>query len=266
MDLNLTRPIIFFDIEATGLNVHSDRIVELAALKINPNGTQEEKNIRVNPTIPIEASALKVHGISNKDVENEPTFEDISKDLVKFFKGCDLAGYNSNKFDIPLLAEEFLRANVDFDLKKSKFVDAQVVFFKMEQRTLSAAYKYYCNKELKNAHNAMSDTIATFEILKAQLDRYPDLKNDVEFLSKFTTQTKYVDFAGRVIYNDKGQEVFNFGKYRGKPVEEIFQKDKGYFNWMMNGDFPLYTKKVLTAIQLRSAFGEKMTIGKTSLK
>lgn len=209
----------------------------------------------VNPGIPIPKETTKIHGITDEDVKDAPTFAEIAQSLANEFEGCDFAGYNLNKFDIPLLAEEFMRVNVDFDLKKRKFVDVQVIFHKMEQRTLSAAYKFYCNKELKDAHSATADTRATYEILQAQLDKYPDLENDIDYLSDYSAQKKNVDFAGRIIYNAKGVEVFNFGKYKGVPVEEVLKNDTGYFGWIMNGDFPLYTKKVLTNIKLRT-FGK----------
>ncbi|MDO4780648.1 MAG: exonuclease domain-containing protein, partial [Bacteroides sp.] len=251
MELNLKNPIIFFDLETTGININTDRIVELSYIKVYPNGKEEVKTIRVNPEIHIPKEASEVHGIYDKDVENCPTFKEVSKNLAKDFEGCDLAGFNSNRFDIPLLAEEFLRAEADIDISKRKFIDVQVIFHKMEQRTLSAAYKFYCDKELQDAHSAEADTRATYEVFKAQLDRYPQLKNDVAFLSDFSSFTKNVDFAGRIVYNDKGVEVFNFGKYKGEPVAEVLKKDIGYYGWIMNGDFTLNTKSVLTKIRLR---------------
>ena len=251
MKLNLKNPLVFFDLETTGINVATDRIVEIAYLKIFPNGNEESKVIRVNPGMPIPAESTAIHGISDEDVKNEPKFNELAQTFANTFEGCDFAGYNSNKFDIPLLAEEFLRADVDFDLKKRKFIDVQVIFYKMEQRTLSAAYKFYCKKDLENAHSALADTKATYEILKSQLDVYSDLTNDVDYLSNFSSQNNNADLLGRIIYNEKGNEVFNFGKYKGKSVEEVLEKDPGYYGWMMNGDFPLYTKKVLTNIKLR---------------
>ncbi|MBN2520388.1 MAG: 3'-5' exonuclease [Bacteroidales bacterium] len=251
MELNLRNPLIFFDVESTGVNVASDRIVEISYLKIFPNGNKISKTIRINPTIPIPKKVSDIHGITDEDVKNEPTFAEIAKSLINEFEGCDFAGYNSNKFDIPILAEEFIRADVDFDLKKRRFVDVQVIFHKKEQRTLSAAYKFYCNKELENAHSAEADTNATYEILKAQLDKYKDLKNDIEALSAYSAHNKNVDFVGRIVYNEKGVETFNFGKYKGRTVEDVFEKDPAYYGWMMNNDFPLYTKKVLTSIKLR---------------
>jgi DNA polymerase-3 subunit epsilon len=255
MELKLKNPIVFFDLETTGINVASDRIVEISWLKIMPSGQEVSHTQLVNPTIPIDPRATAIHGISDEDVKDKPTFKEIAKSLVREFEGCDLAGYNSNKFDIPLLAEEFLRAEVDFDMSRRKFIDVQVIFHKMEQRTLSAAYKFYCEKDLEEAHTAEADTRATYEILKAQLDRYGDLENSVEFLSGFSAQKRNVDFAGRIILNDRDVEVFNFGKYKGEPVEEVLRKDPGYFGWILNGDFPLHTKKVLTNIKLR-AFGK----------
>ncbi len=257
MNLKLAKPIVFFDIESTGIDVVKDRIVEISLIKINPDGSKESFTQRVNPTIPIQKEAEKIHGIKYEDVKDQPTFAAIAKKIVEYIRGCDLGGYNSNKFDIPLLAEELMRADVDFDIKKCRFVDVQVVFFKMEQRTLSAAYQFYCNKELVNAHGAESDSLATFEVLEAQLERYSELERDVESLANFTSQTKNVDFAGRVVFNKDGVEVFNFGKHKNQPVEEVFKKEPGFYKWIMNGDFPLYTKKILTAIKLRSAFSKK---------
>jgi DNA polymerase-3 subunit epsilon len=250
MELNVKNPLIFFDLETTGIDMVNDRIVEICILKVYPGGSTEVKTRRVNPTIPIPAQATAIHGISNEDVKDCPTFKEVAKSLSQIMEGCDFAGYNSNKFDLPLLAEEFIRAGVDFDLKKRKFIDVQTIFHKMEQRTLAAAYKFYCNKDLENAHSAEADTVATYEVLKAQLDRYPELKNDVDSLSEFSAKTRNVDFAGRIVLNDKDVEVFNFGKHRGKPVVEVLKAEPGYYAWMMNGDFPLYTKNVLTRIKL----------------
>ncbi|MDD2490650.1 MAG: 3'-5' exonuclease [Bacteroidales bacterium] len=249
MKLNLKNPIIFFDIESTGLNVASDRIVELSALKIFPNGDQELKTRRLNPTILISPEAQAIHGISNDDVKDCPTFKEIAKSLSNWMQGCDFAGYNSIKFDIPMLAEEFLRAGIDFDFRKRKLVDVQNIFHKMEQRTLVAAYKFYCNKNLENAHSAEADTVATYEILESQLDVYSEtLENDVEFLSKFSTRSNSLDYAGRIVINDKEVPVFNFGKHKGKPVFNVFSKEPSYYSWMMNGDFTLDTKQVLTKL------------------
>lgn len=254
MDLNLANPIVFFDLETTGINIAKDRIVEISVLKIHPNGKEEQKTVRVNPEMHIPEEASNVHGIYDEDVKDCPVFKNIAKDLARYIEGCDLGGYNSNRFDIPLLAEEFLRAEVDFDMNKRKFIDVQTIFHKMEQRTLSAAYNFYCQKSLEDAHTAAADTMATYEVLKAQLDRYGDkLENSIEFLSKFSTQNKNVDFAGFIIYNDKGVEVFNFGKNKGLPVEKVLKEQQGYYDWVMKSDFPLYTKKVLTKIKLRSS-------------
>ncbi len=252
MELNLKNPIAFFDLETTGINIARDRIVEISVLKIDPGGKEDRLTLLVNPTIPIDPKAIAIHGITDEEVEHEPTFAEIGKNLVFFLEGCDLAGYNINKFDIPLLAEEFQRANIDFDFKKRKCIDVQTIFHKMEQRTLSAAYKFYCNKDLKDAHRAEADAHATYEILKAQLDKYSILENDVEALAKFSAQTRNVDFAGRFVYNEDGVEIFNFGKHKGIPVEQVLKDEPSYYNWIMNGDFPLYTKKVLTEIKLRA--------------
>lgn len=251
LTLKLRNPLIFFDLETTGTDVVNDRIVELSYLKIFPDNREESKTWLLNPGKPIPPEVTLVHGISDDDVRDAPTFQQIAQTLVNDFEGCDFAGFNSNKFDIPLLAEEFLRTNVDFDMKKRKFIDVMVIFMKMEQRNLAAAYRFYCNKELKNAHSAEADTRATYEILKAQIDRYSDLENDVEVLSKFSAHTRNVDYMGRIVYNDQDVEVINFGKYKGVPVEDVLEKDPGYYGWIMKADFPLYTKKVLTAIKLR---------------
>lgn len=251
MDLNLKNPIIFFDLETTGVNITHDKIVEISYIKIYPNGEEEEKTLRVNPGCHIPEEATAVHHITDEDVKDCPKFKDIAKNLSKVFEGCDIAGFNSNRFDIPLLAEEFLNAGVWIDFSKRKFVDVQTIFHKMEQRTLVAAYKFYCDKDLTEAHSASADTRATYEVLKAQLDRYADLKNDIDYLSNFSSQVKNVDLMGRIVYNEKQQEVFNFGKYKGVPVEEVFRKDIGYYAWMMQGDFAQDTKRVLTNIKLR---------------
>lgn len=251
MKLNLKNPILFFDIESTGLNVASDRIVEICALKVMPNGDQEIKTRRINPTIPISPEAQKIHGISNADVADCPTFKEVAKSLANWMAGCDFAGYNSTRFDVPMLAEEFLRAGVDFDFRKRKLVDVQNIFHKMEQRTLSAAYKFYCDKDLENAHSAEADTVATFEILESQLDRYPQvLENDIKFLADFSTKSRFIDYAGRIVLNEKDEPTFNFGKHKGKTVEAVFKSDLGYYSWMMNGDFTLDTKQVITEIKL----------------
>ena len=255
MELNLRRPIAFIDLETTGINISTDRIVELSILKVSPNGKEEWMTTRINPEMVIPQKATAIHGISDKDVADAPTFKEVARILTAFLEGCDLAGYNAIKFDIPVLAEEFLRVNIDFNFRKRKYIDAQVIFHKKEQRTLSAAYKFYCGKDLNNAHSSKADTAATFEVLKAQLDRYNDLENDVEKLADYCSFNNIVDFAGRIIFDEKGIEIFNFGKHKGKSVEAVFIEEPSYYSWMMNGDFPLYTKKVLTEIKLRS-FGK----------
>lgn len=252
MKLNLTRPMAFFDLETTGVNVGTDRIVEIAILKVMPNGGKEMLTQRINPTIPIPKGASDVHGILDEDVKDMPTFAEMAHKFAQFLENCDLAGFNSNKFDVPLLAEEFLRAEYDFDLKNRKLVDVQTIYHIMEPRTLSGAYKFYCEKDLSNAHQAEADILATYEVLEAQLEKYSELKNDVAFLSEFSSRTKNADLAGRIIFNEKGVEVFNFGKHKDKPVEDVFKLEASYYEWMMNGDFPLYTKKVITAIRLRA--------------
>ena len=252
MELNLRNPLIFFDLETTGVNAATDKIVEISYIKVYPNGKEESNTIRINPGRHIPEEATAVHHITDDDVKNCPSFKDVAKELSRVFEGCDIAGFNSNRFDLPLLVEEFLAAGVNIDMTKRKFIDVQTIFHKMEQRTLVAAYKFYCGKNLEDAHSADADTRATYEVLKAQLDRYPSLQNDVNFLSEFSTQNKNVDFAGRIIYNDKNVEVFNFGKHKGCPVEEVFRTiDRGYYDWMMQGDFPQNTKNVITNIKLR---------------
>ncbi|MDD2961799.1 MAG: 3'-5' exonuclease [Muribaculaceae bacterium] len=251
MELELKNPIIFFDLETTGVNVSHDRIVEISYIKVYPNGKEEEKTMRINPEMPIPAESTAVHHITDDDVKDKPTFKCVAKELSRVFEGSDIAGFNSNRFDVPLLMEEFIRADIDIDFSNRRFIDIQTIFHKMEQRTLSAAYKFYCNGNLEDAHTASADTRATYEVLKAQLDRYSNLKNNVEFLSDFSCHNKNADLAGRIIFNDKKQEVFNFGKYKGVPVEEVFHKEPGYYAWMMQGDFPLNTKRVITNIKLR---------------
>lgn len=253
MKLNLKNPLVFFDLETTGVNISVDRIVEICYLKVYPNGNEEAKTYRVNPEMHIPEEASKVHGIYDADVADCPTFKELAKTIAKDFEGCDIAGFNSNRFDVPLLVEECLRVGVDLDITKRKFIDVQVIFHKMEQRTLSAAYKFYCGKNLDDAHSALADTKATYEVLKGQLDKYGDqLENDVNFLSNFSSFTKNVDFAGRIVYDDNGVEVFNFGKYKGMPVREVLKRDTGYYGWIMNGDFTLNTKNVLTKIRLEN--------------
>lgn len=251
MSLNLTKPICFFDLETTGINVANDRIVEIAILKIFPNGNKESYTWRVNPGIPIPPQASAVHGITNEMVANEPTFKELAPKVYGLIKDSDLGGFNSNRFDIPMLAEELLRAEIDFDLKRALSVDVQTIFHKMEKRTLGAAYKFYCGKDLENAHSAEADTLATYEVLLAQLEKYPDLKNDISFLSDFSSHKEHADFAGFITYNEKDEEVFSFGKYKGRLVTDVLETDSGYFGWILNADFPLYTKKVLTRIRLQ---------------
>jgi DNA polymerase III subunit epsilon len=255
MQLNLRRSLAFIDLETTGIIITTDKIVEISVLKINPEGKEDLMTTRINPEIPIPPKSTAIHGITDEDVADSPRFRDIAKKLASFLEGCDLAGYNALKFDIPVLAEEFLRVNVDFNFKKRRYVDVQVIFHKKEQRTLAAAYQFYCKKDLKNAHSSMADTLATYEVLKAQLDRYNDLENEVEKLSDFSAYNNSADFIGRIIFDEKGEEIFNFGKYKGKSVVQIFRDDPSYYSWMMNGDFSLYTKKVLTEIKLRE-FGK----------
>jgi DNA polymerase-3 subunit epsilon len=255
MELNLKKPLVILDLETTGVSIASDRIVELSAMKVSPGGEEEWLTMRLNPGIPISPEATRVHGITDADVANEPHFKDVAKRIASFLEGCDLAGFNSMKFDIPILCEEFLRVNVDFNPARHRYVDVQVIFHKKEQRTLSAAYKFYCDRELENAHSSKADAAATYEILKAQLDRYSDLENDIEKLSSFSAFNNNADLAGRIVFNEQGIEVFNFGKHKGKPVVQVFKEEPSYYSWMMNGDFPLNTKQVLTAIKLRS-FGK----------
>ncbi|MFA8298959.1 MAG: exonuclease domain-containing protein [Hyphomicrobiales bacterium] len=265
MDLNLNKPLAFIDLETTGLKIATDRIVEISIVKVMPKGEVKTKTLRLNPTIPISEESINIHKITDEDVANEPTFSDVAKDLNQFLNGADLAGYNSNKFDIPLLVEEFLRADVDFELKGRKLIDVQNIFHKMEPRTLSAAYQFYCNKSLENAHSAEADTVATYEILKSQIERYNNveykdrngdistpIQNDVNALSQFSVMNKNADLVGHIIFNKKDEEVFNFGKYKGKTVDSVFQKEPAYYDWMMKSDFPLSTKKVITSIKLRA--------------
>ena len=251
MELKLSKPICFFDLETTGIDITKDRIVEISILKVYPNGNKESKTWLVNPTIPIPKAASDVHGITDERVAGEPTFKELAKQIHNMIKDSDLAGYNSDRFDIPLLAEEMLRAEVDFDLGNRVSVDVQTIFHQMEQRTLSAASTFYCGKDLIDAHTASADTNATYEILKAQLDRYDNLENNIKKLSEFTYRKQIADFAGFIGYNDKGEEIFTFGKHKGKRVEDIFDEEPGYFGWLLGADFPLYTKKILTAIKLR---------------
>lgn len=251
MKLNLKNPLVFFDLETTGTNINTDRIVEICYLKVYPNGNEESKTLRINPGMPIPESASAVHGIYDKDVADCPTFKEVATNIARDLEGCDLAGFNSNRFDVPLLAEEFIRAGVDIDLNRHKLIDVQVIYHKMEQRTLSAAYKFYCGKNLEDAHSAAADTHATYEVLKSQLDFYPELQNDVQYLSDFSNFSRNVDFAGRMIYDDNGVEIFNFGKYKGMSVVEVLKRDPSYYSWIQNNDFALNTKAMLTKIRLR---------------
>ena len=252
MKLNLNKPICFFDLETTGTNISKDRIVEIAILKVFPDGKEVSKTWIVNPEMDIPKEVTKIHGISNEDVKDKPTFKEIAKQIQTIIKDSDLGGFNSNRFDIPILAEEMLRAGLDFDMKNRSSIDVQTIFHKMEQRTLSAAYKFYCKKDLHDAHSAEADTKATYHVLKAQIEKYDELENNTKFLSDFSSRKQFADFAGFISYNKKGEECFSFGKHKNKTVEEILQNEPGYFGWLLNADFPLYTKKVLTAIKLRS--------------
>ncbi len=265
--LKLKNPLVVFDLETTGTNIANDRIVEMALLKVMPDGTVEEKSRRINPTIPIPLETSLIHGIYDEDVKDEPNFKQVAKSLATWLEGCDLAGFNILKFDVPMLVEEFLRANVDFEVDNRKLVDAQKIFHLMEKRNLSAAYQFYCGKPLENAHSALADTQATYEVLMAQIDKYEGetvkdllgkelgtITNDMNILHELTNQ-KMVDLAGRMVYNDKGEETFNFGKHRGKLVSEVLQKEPSFYDWMMKGDFPLDTKRRLTKIRLRNNFG-----------
>lgn len=251
MNLRLTKPIAFIDLETTGLDIAKDRIVEISILKIEIDGKKQSLTQRINPEMSISKESTEIHGISNKDVENEPTFREMAPKIRDFISNADLAGFNSNKFDIPLLVEEFLRVEVDFNVDKRKLIDVQNIFHKMEKRTLEAAYKFYCDKNLANAHSAEADVTATFEVLEAQLVRYQDLEGTAAFLHEFSSMKNTVDLAGRIVYNDSGEEVFNFGKYSGKKVSEVFEKDPSYYSWIMNADFTMDTKRVLTRLKLQ---------------
>lgn len=251
MPLELKKPIVFFDLETTGVDVAKDRILEISILKLNPDGKKEIKTRRINPEMPIPKESSEIHGIYDNDVKDEPTFRSLAKSLANFIGNSDLAGFNSNKFDVPLLVEEFLRVGVDFEVNNRSLVDVQNIFHKMEQRTLSAAYKFYCEKELIDAHSAEADIKATYEILEAQVEKYDELESNVDYLSEFSRRNNNADLIGRIIFNENNEEVFNFGKHKGRLVSEVLEKEPSYYNWMINGDFPQYTKKVLTAIKLR---------------
>lgn len=250
MNLKISKPICFFDLETTGVNVSLDRIVEISILKIFPNGNKESKTWLVNPGVPIPLEASNIHGITNDIVKNEPLFKMIASDIKSMINNCDLAGFNSNKFDIPLLAEELLRSEIDFSLDNVATIDVQNIFHKMEQRTLSAAYQFYCGKSLDNAHSSKADTLATFEVLESQIEKYDDLENNVSFLSDFSKRGKNVDLAGFIKYNEDNIPCFSFGKHKGKTVDYVLENESGYFGWLLNADFPMYTKKVLTQIRL----------------
>ncbi|MBV6881935.1 exonuclease domain-containing protein [Epilithonimonas ginsengisoli] len=254
MNLKLYKPLCVFDLETTGTNVGKDRIVEICILKVNPDASRESKTWKVNPEMPIPKESSAIHGIYDEDVVNAPTFKDIASKILEMISGSDLGGFNSNRFDVPLLAEELLRAGLDFDLSKFKLVDAQTIYHKMEPRNLSAAYNFYCQKTLENAHSAEADVLATFEVLDAQVGHYEDLPKEVAGLSEFSFHSKFADLAGMIHFNDKDQEIFAFGKYKGQVVKEVFQKDIGYYGWLQSADFPLYTKKIFTKIQLKSRF------------
>lgn len=245
--LLLKRPLAVIDLETTGTNVATDRIIEIAIIKVFPDKTTQSKVRRINPGMPIPAGSSAIHGIKDEDVKDAPLFKQVANELKQFLENCDLAGYNSNRFDIPLLVEEFLRAEVSFDVSKRKFVDVQRIFHLMEKRTLGAAYQFYCDKQLENAHSAEADALATYEILEAQLNRYDHLQNDIDALATFTKEDDYIDFARRLVMQG-GQEVFNFGKYKGRPVREVLKAEPQYYDWMMKADFPLNTKQKLTEI------------------
>lgn len=253
MELKLQKPIVFFDLETTGVNAIHDRIVEISYIKVFPDGNEESKTLRINPERHIPEQSSAIHGIYDEDVKDCPTFKQVARDIAAIFVNSDIAGFNSNYFDVPMLVEEMLRAGIDFDITKCRLIDVQNIYHKLEQRTLSAAYKFYCGKNLEDAHSAQADTRATYEVLKAQLDKYPDkLNNDVQFLSSFSKMNDNVDIAGRIIYNDKHIPVFNFGKYKGQSVEDVLARDPGYYGWMMQGDFPQNTKQVLTKLRLKA--------------
>jgi DNA polymerase-3 subunit epsilon len=251
MKLQLTRPLAFIDLETTGINISLDRIVELAIVKILPDGTKQVKRKLINPLIPIPKASSDVHGITDEMVKDAPSFKQVANEIKQFIENCDIAGYNSNRFDVPMLLEEFLRSGLDFSVDGKKMVDVQKIFHLMEQRTLSAAYKFYCNKILEGAHGAEADATATWEVLEAQLEKYNQIEPTVESIVKFTGEDDIVDFARRFI-KDKGIEVFNFGKHKGKPVTQVLKEEPQYYDWMMKGDFPMNTKQKLTEILNRT--------------
>ena len=250
MRVKLDRPICFFDLETTGAKVGKDRIVEIAILRVDTNNQESQKVWRINPEMDISFQATQVHGISNQMVEKEPNFAHYSNEIYQFIKGCDLAGFNAIKFDIPILVEELIRADIDFDFSRIRMIDSQVIYHKKEPRNLSAALKFYCNKNLENAHSALEDTIATYEVFKAQLDRYDDLEPNMDFLSEYTKRNNNLDFAGKIRIDSDNDAIFAFGKYAGQKVTDVFKSDKGYYSWIMKGDFPEYTKKIFTKLKL----------------
>ena len=249
MKLQINRPVAFFDLETTGVNVTQDRIIEIAILKVHPNEKKESLSFLLNPGVPIPTGSTEIHGITDKDVEEKPYFKEVAEEIVVFLDNCDLGGFNCNRFDIPLIVEEFLRVGIDFDIESRKIIDVQTIFHKMEKRTLEAAYQFYCGKELTDAHSAKADTEATYDVLEAQLDKYKELDNTIDFLDKFSVHHRNADLMGRIVYDKENREIFNFGKHKGKPVEQVLKQEPGYYGWMMNGDFPQYTKKVLTRIR-----------------
>lgn len=252
MKLKLERPVMFFDLETTGTDALHDRIVEISMIKVMPDGTDIQRTVRVNPGMPIPAEATAIHHITDADVADKPLFAELAEGLAQSFRGCDLAGFNSNRFDIPLLAEEFARSGIDFNFNECRFIDVQTIFHKKEQRTLSAAYKFYCGKNLDDAHSANADTRATYEVLMAQLDRYDDLPNDMAKLAEYSSQNKNVDLMGRLVYDDLHREVINFGKYKGQLAVDVLRRDPSYFSWIQQGDFASSTKRAFMAIKLRA--------------
>lgn len=264
MNFKITKPLAIFDLETTGVNVGTDRIIEICIIKVMPDTKQNIKKLRINPTIPIPASATAIHGITDNDVKDQPSFAKVAGELMKFIENCDLCGFNALRFDLPLLAEEFLMAGVNFDLTGRRIIDVQNIFHKMEPRNLKAAYRFYCGKELVDAHSAEADTKATYEILQAQLQRYEhakyqkkngsmaDFPGNMDELHEFSVIHRFCDLAGHLVFDENNQEVFNFGKYKGTPVEEVFRNEPTYYDWMMKSKFPEYTKKIITAIKLRN--------------
>lgn len=250
MTLKLNRPLVFIDLETTGLDIIKDRIIEITLAKLFPDGHYEIYSRRINPMMPIPPKATQITGITDEDVKDCPPFSKVAQEIANWLENSDIAGYNSINFDIPMLAEEFARAEVDFDFNKAKFIDVQVIYHKKEKRTLAAAYKFYCNKDLENAHSSKADVLATMEILEQQLKMYDDLEPNVDFLSKYSTFNRNLDFAGRVILDENDEPVFNFGKYKGQKVVDVFKKDTSYYSWIMRGEFPLNTKQVVTKIKL----------------